>query len=46
MVAISHFIKRKEVEKVINFRFSLCVHSLLHIDTEVLTNHVDKMGKL
>ena len=36
----------KDVKKVRKCSYKLCVHSLLHTDTQVLTSHVDKIVDL
>ena len=42
---LTYHIISKELEKLINHIFNLCVYSLLNIDTDVLTIHVAKMIK-
>ena len=46
MAAEAYHVISKEGEKVRNCSFNLCVHSLLHIDTQVLTSHVGKIVEL
>ena len=46
MAAWEHDIKVKEEESARNWSFKLTAHSFLHIDTNVLTNYVDKIMEL
>ena len=36
----------KDLEKLRNCRYNLCVHSRLHIDTQALTSYVGKIVEL
>ena len=46
MVAEAYHIISKDVEKVNNCTFSLFAHSILCTNTQLLTNHVEKMEEL
>lgn len=46
MVVEAFCIILNEAKNVITYSFNVCAHSPFHINTHVLTNHVDKMGKL
>ena len=46
MAAGAYHIMSKEVERVKNCSFSLVVHPLLHTNTQILKNYVEKMVKL
>ena len=43
---LAYDFKSNEVEKVKNCNFNLFAHSLLHINTQVLTSHVGKIVEL